>query len=103
MSSAYCQGGKASKKRVHLIAQVHNIEVKWYIKPCIFRTKKVSKALRNKLVERIIKKSNLRESPIARDTLLITDAESGVKMRVPKLLLECSMRQSHNEQNIFTR
>ena len=78
---------KASTKRGHLIAQVHNTEVKWSIKPLIVRTKKVSKALRNKLVERIIKKSNLRESPIARDTLLIADADSEVKGRVPKLLL----------------
>ena len=39
----------------------------------------------------------MRESPIARDTLLITDAEYGVKQRVPKILLECSMRQLHNE------
>ena len=39
----------------------------------------------------------MRESPIARDTLLITDAESGVKWRVPKILLECSMLQLHNE------
>ena len=41
--------------------------------------------------------SNMCESPIACDTLLITDAEFGVKGRVPKLLLECSMRQLHNE------
>ena len=39
----------------------------------------------------------MRDSSIARDTLLITDAESGVKCRVPKLLLECSMQQLHNE------
>ena len=32
-----------------------------------------------------------------RDTLLITDAEYRVKRRVPKLLLECSMRKLHNE------
>ena len=37
------------------------------------------------------------ESPILHDNLLITDAESGLKQRVPKLLLECSMRQLHNE------
>ena len=44
-----------------------------------------------------MKNSNVCESPIARDNLLITDAESRVKRRVPKLLLECSMRQLHNE------
>ena len=43
------------------------------------------------------KDSNVRESPISRDTLLITDAESGVKQRVPKLLLECYMRKLHND------
>ena len=37
------------------------------------------------------------ESTISRDTLLITDVESGVKRRVPKRLLECPMRQLHNE------
>ena len=37
------------------------------------------------------------ESPIASDTLLINDTESGVKRRVPKTLLECSMRQLQNE------
>ena len=44
-----------------------------------------------------MKKSNVRESPIARDTLIIIDAKSRVKRRVPKLLLECSMRHLHNE------
>ena len=62
-----------------------------------FLNKKVSKALRKKLVEWIMKNSNVRDSPIARDTLLITDAESGLKRRVPKLLLKCSMQQLHNE------
>ena len=44
-----------------------------------------------------MKHSNVRESSIARDTLLITDAESGVKHRLPKILLECSMQKLHNE------
>ena len=44
-----------------------------------------------------MKNSNVRESPISRDTLLITDEESGVKRRVTKLLLECSMKQLYNE------
>ena len=88
---------KASTKRGYLIAQVHNAAVKWSVKLCIVQTKKVSKALRQKLVEWIMKNSNVYESPIARDTLLITDAEYRVKWRVPKLLLECSMRQLHNE------
>ena len=41
--------------------------------------------------------TNVRESPIAGGTLLITDAEYRVKMRLPKILLECSMVQLHNE------
>ena len=44
-----------------------------------------------------MKNSNVRESPIARDTLIITNAEYGVKRRVTKLLLECSIQQLHNE------
>ena len=44
-----------------------------------------------------MKDSNVRESPISCDTLLITDSEFGVKQRVSKLLLECSMRQLHND------
>ena len=41
--------------------------------------------------------SNVRQSPIIRDTLLIADADTKVKRQVLKLLLECSMRQLHNE------
>ena len=44
-----------------------------------------------------MKNSNVRESPISYDTLIIADAESGVKRIVPKLLLECFMRELHNE------
>ena len=44
-----------------------------------------------------MKNSNVRESPIACDNSLINDAESGVKRRAPKILLECSMQQLHNE------
>ena len=42
-------------------------------------SKKNSKALRHKLVEWIMKNSNVSEYPIAYDALLIIDAESGVK------------------------
>ena len=44
-----------------------------------------------------MEQSNVSKSPIAHDTLLITDAESRVKLRVNKLLLELSMLQLHNE------
>ena len=39
----------------------------------------------------------MRQYPITRDTLFIADAYSKVKRRVTKLLLECSMRQLHND------
>ena len=39
----------------------------------------------------------MRQSPITCDTLLIANADTKVKRRVPKLLLECSMRQFQNE------
>ena len=44
-----------------------------------------------------MKNSNVRQSPITRDTLLIADADTKVKHRVPKLLLECFMLQLYNE------
>ena len=44
-----------------------------------------------------MKNSNMRQSPMIRDTLLITDADTKVKRRLPKYLLGCSMRQLHNE------
>ena len=44
-----------------------------------------------------MKNSNVSESPITRDTLLVIDEEYRVKRRVSKILLECSMRQLHNE------
>ena len=86
-SSEYCQQKTASTKRGHLIAQVKTTAVKWSIKPCIVRTKKVSKALRQELVDWIMKILNVRQSPINRDTLIIADADSKLKRRVPKLLL----------------
>ena len=96
-SSAYRQQKRASKKRGHFIAQVKNTAVKWSIKPCIVRTRKISKALRQEIVDWIMKTSNVRQSPITCDTLLIADVDSNVKHRLPKLLLECSMQQLHNE------
>ena len=53
--------------------------------------------MRKEIVYWIMKNSNVCQSPINRDNLLITDADSKEKSRVPKLLLECSMRQLHNE------
>ena len=44
-----------------------------------------------------MKNSNVRQSTITHDTLLIADADTKVKRRLPKILLEWSMRQLHNE------
>ena len=60
-----------------------------YIDEMVYQTmhcsnKKIRKALRQKLVGWIMKNPNVHESPTSRDTLFITDAESGVKRRVPK-------------------
>ena len=57
----------------------------------------VSKSLRQKLVEWILKNSHVYEFPISRDTLLVADTESRVKRILPKLLLGSSMQQLHNE------
>ena len=97
ISSAYRQQRKASTKRGHLIDQFKITSAKWSIIRCIVRSKKISKALRKEKVDWIMKFSNVRESPITRDTLLIADADTKVKRRVPKLLFVCSMRQLHNE------
>ena len=83
----------------NVVCQVHFFEKKGFYKmwtfdcsnlqyrgKIVYQTmhcwKKVSKAMRQKLVEWMIKNSNVCESPISCDTLLITDAKSGVKRRV---------------------
>ena len=88
-SSAYCQRRTAFTKQEHLIAQVKNTSVKWSIKPCIVRTRKSSKALRQEIVDWIMKDSNVFQSPITRDNLLIADVDTKVKRRVSNILLEC--------------
>ena len=71
--------------------------MEWSIKPYIVKTKKDSKALRQEIVDWVMKYSNVRQYPISRDTLLIAYADTKVKRRVPKLLLECSTQQLHND------
>ncbi len=57
----------------------------------------MDEALIQKVVDWVLRNSNVRESPIARDSLLIDEDGEGIKTRVPKLLLECSVRELHNE------
>ena len=67
-----------------------------YISEMVYQTmhcenQKISKALRKETVYCIMKNSNVRQYPITCDTLLIADADTKVKRRAPKLLLEYSM------------
>eukprot|EP00978_Attheya_sp_CCMP212_P022225 scaffold66031_cov63-Attheya_sp.AAC.2 len=71
--------------------------VKWAVKPRIVHKKKVDDALIHKFVDWVLRNSNIHESPIVRDTLLIDEQGNGDRAHVPKLLLECSMRELHNE------
>ena len=53
--------------------------------------------MRKETVDWIMKFFNVRQSPITRDTLLIADSDTKVKRRVPKPVLERSMRHLYNE------
>eukprot|EP00978_Attheya_sp_CCMP212_P024273 scaffold76016_cov51-Attheya_sp.AAC.2 len=98
LSAAYrCCRRELSTKRGYLRSESTNPNVKWAIKPRGVRVKKVSLDLRARLLQWIMKNPNVCQSPITRDTLIIKDVETGVKRSIPKLLLECSMRQLHNE------
>jgi hypothetical protein len=97
LPTAYTKRRALVSKRGKLKSNINNKDVKWSVKPCIVRTKKVSDKLRLELTKWILKNANVRQSPIARDTLLIRDTLTQESRRVPKLLLECSMRQLHNE------
>ena len=71
--------------------------MKWAVKPRIVCNKKVNYALIQKVVDLVLHNSNVRESPIVRDTLLIDKHGNCVWTRVTKLLLECYVRKLHNE------
>jgi hypothetical protein len=96
-TTAYRLKKKLGAKCGTLMPERYNPKVKWSILPRTLRPKKVSDELRAQVVEWILKNSNVCQSPIVNDTLLIRNTETGDKQRVPKLLLECSMRQLHNE------
>jgi hypothetical protein len=57
---------------------------------------KVGPELRKELLEWIMNHENVIASPIAKDTLLVLNKETGEKERVGKLLLEISVRELHN-------
>jgi hypothetical protein len=53
--------------------------------------------IREKLNEWILAHPHVIPSPITNDTLLIGDRNTGVTTRVPKLLIEISIRELHND------
>ena len=62
---------KTSTKLGHLISQFHNTKVRQSVKPCIFRRKIIRKASGQKLLEWTMKNSNVCESPISHDTIIM--------------------------------
>ena len=71
--------------------------VKWAVKPQLLCTKKVDCMLIHKVVDWVLRNSNLCESLIIRDTLLINEQVKDDQTRAPKLLLNCYMQELHNE------
>jgi hypothetical protein len=58
---------------------------------------KITPEIREKLNQWILGHPQVIQSPITNDTLLLPDRETGVVMRVPKLLIEISIRELHND------
>jgi hypothetical protein len=56
----------------------------------------VTEEMRAKLHALVLNHPHVVDSPIARDTLLIKDPETGKKVRTGKILLEVSVREFHN-------
>jgi hypothetical protein len=57
----------------------------------------VTEEMRAKLHAWVLNHPHVVDSPIARDTLLIKDPETGKKVRTGKVLLEVSVRELHND------
>jgi hypothetical protein len=58
---------------------------------------KITLEIREKLNQWILGHPRVIQSPITNDTLLIRNRETGVITRVPKLLIEISIRELHND------
>eukprot|EP00978_Attheya_sp_CCMP212_P012464 scaffold31102_cov31-Attheya_sp.AAC.1 len=74
---------RVSAKRAHLQSVQDDKTVKWVVKPRIVFKKKVDDTLIEKVVDWVLRNSNIRESPIVRDTLLIDEDGNGVKLVFP--------------------
>ena len=71
-----CSTGKRTRhrfsaKQAHLMLVPTDKSMKWAVKPRIVCNKNVNYALIQKVVDLVLHNSNVRESPIVRDTLLI--------------------------------
>ena len=60
-----------SANRLHLLSVPTYKTIKWAIKPQFFCKKNVDNSLIRKVIDWVLHNSNVRESPIVRDTLII--------------------------------
>jgi hypothetical protein len=89
----FLQNGKAKRQ---LLTQGENT-VSWSrVKQCKGFTK-ITLEIREKLNDWILAHPHVIQSPITNDTLLIGNRNTGVTTRVPKLLIEISIRELHND------
>jgi hypothetical protein len=89
----FLQNGMAKRK---LLTQGDNT-VSWSrVKPRKGFTK-ITPEIREKLNLWILGHPHVIQSPITNDTLLIVNQETGIMIRVPKLLIEISVRELHND------
>jgi hypothetical protein len=66
------------------------------VKPCKGFTK-ITPEIHEKLNWWILGHPHVIQSPITNDTLLIVNQETGIMIHVPKLLIEISIRELHND------
>ena len=84
---------RALKKRK--LMELNSKDIFWSYLPPRLKAQKVPDTVRRELQEWIMKHPCLIVSPVKDDTLLVKDKD-GKKVRMPKLLLECSVRELHN-------
>jgi hypothetical protein len=58
---------------------------------------KITPEIHERLHQWIVDHPQVVQSPITNNTLLLLDRESGLTIHVPKLLLEISIRELHND------
>ena len=97
-----CRTAKLTRHRVsanqaQLLSEPNNKSVKWAVKPQIVCKKKLDDALIQKFVYWVLRNSNVSETTIVRDTLIIDKHGNGVRTRVPKVVPECSVCKLHND------